>query len=244
MKLRSDKNKFLQTCLDQVTDGLESNLNVITRVVAHLNTNTTIPSREVDHELDMLNYLVVFFHNRITRDQRDEYIGRIRMLLDSNSDYSQTLFVSTADEESCFKCLIDASLLLKHLFKLDDKRLVFSDDPRILLTTRFDLDGFELTSICRRLCIEPNRWEHDISFWTSGEFDYKDFLHTISRVCYGLVRVVKFIDEFDDLANRRRSFCFRLVYESCDRALDWDTTRSAQYRLRRELECHNHLIMR
>lgn len=191
----------------------------------------------------MLSYLIVFFHNNITLDQRDDYISRIRMLFDSNSDNSQTLFIST-DEESCFKCLIDASQLLKHLFKLDDKRLIFSDDPRVLLTTRFNLDGFELASICRRFCIEPNRWEHDISFWTSDEFDYKEFLHTISRKCYGLVRVVKFKDEFEDLANRRRSFCFRLVYESCDRALDWDATRSAQYRLRDELERHNHLIMR
>lgn len=199
----------------------------------------TEPSRD-GHELGRFKYEIVLFQNEIDDLKRSEYIEKIRSLL---SDYPDTFRI--ASEKGKFECLINAGQLLSSIFKLADPRVLFSDDSRNFEAKNFRLNRFELDSTCRSFSIESNRWEHDVSFWLDkAELDYGQFLTTINQTCCGLVRFVRLVDRFDDLANRRVSYCFRLRYESCDRALDWETSRSIQSRLREMLTNVNRFVMR
>lgn len=142
-----------------------------------------------------------------------------------------------------FKVTIDATLFLKVVFNLTDIRLLFSKDPRTLIST--SNHPFEFTTQCSAYCIETCKWEHDISFWSNDDsFDYAHFIMTIKQTCCGLVRYVMLIDDQFRDSSGRRSYCFRLIYESCDRSLDWETTKLLQSRLRENLVVRNRLAMR
>lgn len=202
-----------------------------------------------DYEIDNLNYEIVIFQAEIAREQAEIYSNKLRYLFEG---YPDTLKINNSTKR--FECLIDASRLLANLGNLpDSRRLLFSDDRRTLVDLTADDDDddfklgghrFELNSMPRRFSIDPTRWEHDVSFWCqAGEsFDHVRFVSTIRQTCYGLVRHVRLLDRFDD--GSRHSYCFRLVYESCDRALDWNTTRIVQERLRERLCLENRFVMR
>jgi phenylalanyl-tRNA synthetase beta subunit len=231
-------------------------LNVFGGLVLKNDDNIVI-NRE-SYEINNLKYEIVLYQNEIDRLQFEDYKSRIKSIF-SKSDFEiidneQSLSVLSQkgikiadlrNLNNIFELTIDASAFLKDLFDLDDIRVLFSTDSRNIVANEMGvkIGGIEFSSICRPFCKETNKWDHDVSFWCEGELDFDRLLKTIREGCFSLVRSICLIDDsFTD--GPRRSYCFRLNYESCDRALDWETSRALQNRLRQLLEVKNQLVVR
>lgn len=125
---------------------------------------------------------------------------------------------------------LNVSKLLKDLFKLEDERLIFSNDSRVLKLNDGQLGAHTFKYKISALSVDTLKWSHDLSFWYDWEkFDLNRFIEII-RSCSTLIRWIKHIDSFE--YENRRAYCFRLIYESCDKALDWDSTTRMQLNLR------------
>ena len=65
-------------------------------------------------------------------------------------------------------------------------------------------------------------------------FNFSEFLDLIRENSNDIVRNIRLIDTYvkteNDQVNRsfRQSYCFRLCYESCDRALSWNKSTNFQ----------------
>ncbi|CAF0729431.1 unnamed protein product [Brachionus calyciflorus] len=125
---------------------------------------------------------------------------------------------------------------LKELFQLENVRLLFSRDYRILREIDNEITCFKINYSIKEISIDPIKWNHDLSFWYEPNcFDLNEFIRVIQETS-DLIRWIKLIDSFRN--ENRMAYCFRLVYESCDMALDWDTTVQIQYKLRENLKIH------
>ncbi|RNA06460.1 ferredoxin-fold anticodon-binding domain-containing 1 -like protein [Brachionus plicatilis] len=137
----------------------------------------------------------------------------------------------------------DVSGYLKELFALDDIRMVFSKDPRVLKSEEVN-DKFKLKKKIVQFSIDRLKWNHDISFWYDVEnFDLNEFLDVL-RSSSIHIRFIKLVDSFNSCD--KYAHCFRLVYESCDQALDWDSSVKIQEQVRLNLtsKLGNTLILR
>ena len=133
---------------------------------------------------------------------------------------------------------VDLSLLLTILFELEDERLLYSDDERVLYKNIDHNTGFDLSFSIRAYSIENPKWLHDISFWYEPElFRFKDFIRLIDDICLGLVIRLELLEVYKKESNEscKHAACFRLTYQSCDRALSWEHTTQLQYALRDHL---------
>ena len=157
------------------------------------------------------------------------------------------------EKENEFICILNSSSLLSILFKLDDERVLYSNDTRTFLENinsnyLIDLNNntsFSFNWIIKKYSIENNIWYHDVSFWRDeAEFELASFLNTIREVCGDLVKCVELKDTYLDLIEKRCSRCYRLTYQSCDRALSHYATTHIQYDLRDRLVLRNKLKMR
>lgn len=123
--------------------------------------------------------------------------------------------------------------LAVELYQLSNIRLLWSEDRRVK-------DGFHtmLTSdpphILPTVSLYPLVFSHDMSFWENSEksFSEHDFLSVIREVCGDLVVCVELLDQFHSVELNKSSRCYRLQFQSFDRALSYDTSWQLQSRLR------------
>ncbi|XP_009071407.1 PREDICTED: ferredoxin-fold anticodon-binding domain-containing protein 1, partial [Acanthisitta chloris] len=99
---------------------------------------------------------------------------------------------------------------------IPDWRMLWTSDPRFLRQfPRGELRLFKSFSLY------PPSYVHDISFWLpAGEqFDEVAF-HTIARQVSGETVVsIQLVDSFQQPETGRRSLCYRVTFQCCDRAL-------------------------
>lgn len=161
-------------------------------------------------------------------DNIKDYVELPRERYEIKFSQSHKQKLDKLDIDICF----NVSGYLKELFNLDDLRLVFSRDTRVLKYYEVN-DKFKLKSKIVPFSIDSLKWNHDISFWYNEEkFDLNEFLDII-RSSSNQIRFIKLLDSFYD--SGKYAYCFRLVYESCDEALDWDRTIKLQHQVRLNL---------
>lgn len=83
----------------------------------------------------------------------------------------------------------------------------------------------------------PPSYVHDVSFWVpDGEqFDEVAF-HTVARQVSGeMVVSIQLIDSFQQSKTRRKSLCYRLTFQSCDKALSCQEVAGMQLLFRKEI---------
>ena len=141
-------------------------------------------------------------------------------------------------------CAIDATRLLQTLYGLEDERLVYTDDMRAYECNDDDDAAKKrwTTWRIRPVCVEPLKWQHDLSFWHNDNDNDNDepftrarlLAHVRNTCSLELVRSLELIETYVNESGRRAS-CYRLVYESCDRALAWSHTTRVQLLLRQRL---------
>jgi hypothetical protein len=144
-----------------------------------------------------------------------------------------------------FICELDASYLCLLINEIDDRRLLYSSDKR-----NFNADKIQ------PYLIQTVQYTHDLCFWyNKNEFNEKKFLNLIRDLSCNQIKFVILIDmnlkkvnskyknDFDDDENISSAF-YRLVYESYDRALDFDTARFIQDSIRDQIRIKLNLVPR
>lgn len=137
--------------------------------------------------------------------------------------------------------LVRTSLLGMLLFDLNDKRLLYSDDLRVIIQN--ENQNLNLAKSIRAYSVENPKWYHDLSFWFDpSQFDYNEFIRVVRDTCFDSVKSVRMLDLYTE--ESRQAVCLRLEYESVDRALSWKQTVNLQYKLRDNLKSFNKLVLR
>ncbi|NXF77715.1 FDXA1 protein, partial [Sclerurus mexicanus] len=131
---------------------------------------------------------------------------------------------------------LNLDLLAMLLCGISDWRMLWTWDTRFLQQfPRGELRLFKSFSLY------PPSYVHDVSFWVPhGEpFDEVAF-HTIARGVSGeMVISIQLRDAFQQPGTGRSSLCYRLTFQSCDRALSCREAAEMQLRFREEI--HQHL---
>lgn len=87
---------------------------------------------------------------------------------------------------------------------------------------------------------------HDISFWLDEKkrFDEVEF-HTLARaVSQDTVISIQFLSRFQHPKTEQVSLCYRLTYQTCDKALTQQQVASMQSQLRKEIQQRLHVTPR
>ncbi|XP_061334014.1 ferredoxin-fold anticodon-binding domain-containing protein 1-like isoform X2 [Pezoporus flaviventris] len=130
---------------------------------------------------------------------------------------------------------LNLDLLAMLICGICDWRMLWTSDNRFLHQfPRGELRLFKSFSLY------PPSYVHDVSFWVpDGEqFDEVAF-HTIARqVSCETVTSIQLIDSFQQSETGRRSFCYRLTFQSCDKALSRQLVAEMQLLLRKEINQH------
>uniref|UniRef100_A0A8D0ER05 phenylalanine--tRNA ligase n=1 Tax=Strix occidentalis caurina TaxID=311401 RepID=A0A8D0ER05_STROC len=127
---------------------------------------------------------------------------------------------------------LNLDLLAMLLCGIPDWRMLWTSDTRFLHQfPRGELRLFKSFSLY------PPSYVHDVSFWVpDGEqFDEVAF-HTIARQVSGeMVISLQLIDSFQQSETRRKSLCYRLTFQSCDKALSRQEVAEMQLLFRKEI---------
>ncbi|NXJ97816.1 FDXA1 protein, partial [Corythaixoides concolor] len=126
---------------------------------------------------------------------------------------------------------LNLDLLAMLICGISDWRMLWTSDTRFLRQfPRGELRLFKSFSLY------PPSYVHDVSFWVpDGEqFDEVAF-HTIARRVSGETVVsIQLIDSFQQPVTGRKSLCYRLTFQSCDKALSRQEVAEVQLLFRKE----------
>uniref|UniRef100_A0A8C5MSE0 phenylalanine--tRNA ligase n=1 Tax=Leptobrachium leishanense TaxID=445787 RepID=A0A8C5MSE0_9ANUR len=124
-------------------------------------------------------------------------------------------------------------LLAMRLLDLTDWRLLWTADDRFAQQYKTRrLAAFQHFSLY------PPHYVHDVSFWVEegSAFDELEFHCIVRRVSKGTVTKISLQDRFENLTTGKTSLCYRITYQSCDRALSYQAAAEMQMGLRDELQ--------
>ncbi|GCB70096.1 hypothetical protein scyTo_0001198 [Scyliorhinus torazame] len=128
---------------------------------------------------------------------------------------------------------INLDLLSTVLYHINDWRMLWTFDERFLN----QISATELKPFCE-FSLYPPSYSHDVSFWLDGDEKPDELtLHAVvRRVSRDSVKELKLIDSFCHAETKCMSYCYRLTYQSCDKALSYQQALEMQLRLRDELQ--------
>ncbi|XP_051895847.1 ferredoxin-fold anticodon-binding domain-containing protein 1 [Pristis pectinata] len=144
-------------------------------------------------------------------------------------------------EPSICVATINLDLLSMVLYQVSDWRLLWTFDERFLN----QISGSELKPLSG-FSLYPPSYIHDVSFWVDTDVKPDELeLHAlVRRVSRESVRGMKLIDSFCHPQSKRTSYCYRLTYQSCDKALSYQQAFQMQMDLREELQKTLQVILR
>ncbi|NXE81920.1 FDXA1 protein, partial [Cochlearius cochlearius] len=127
---------------------------------------------------------------------------------------------------------LNLDLLAMLICGISDWRMLWTSDTRFL--SQFPRGELRLF---KSFSLYPPSYVHDVSFWVpDGEqFDEVAF-HTIARQVSGeMVVSIELIDSFHQSETGRKSLCYRLTFQSCDKALSRQEVAGMQLLFRKEI---------
>lgn len=128
---------------------------------------------------------------------------------------------------------LNLDLLAMLLCGISDWRMLWTSDRRFL--KKFPEGQLRLF---KSFSLYPPSYVHDVSFWVpDGEqFDEVAF-HSLARsVSAEMIVSIQLRDDFQQPGTGRRSLCYRVTFQSCDRALGCREAAEMQLRLREEMQ--------
>ncbi|NXY51249.1 FDXA1 protein, partial [Ceuthmochares aereus] len=206
--------------LHQTVSGLKVNISLqeaMTFETAELNDFAAFES-----QLSKTEYFIHMEVDTLSSCEKGFCVGVIRTAYDELvSSELVVIFVS-----------LNLDLLAMLICGIADWRMLWTSDRRFLLQfPRGELRLF------RSFSLYPPSYEHDISFWVpDGEqFDEVAF-HTIARqVSSETVVSIQLIDSFQHPDMGRKSLCYRLTFQSCEKALSRQKAAEMQLLFRKEI---------
>ncbi|XP_030648741.1 ferredoxin-fold anticodon-binding domain-containing protein 1 [Chanos chanos] len=145
-------------------------------------------------------------------------------------------------EEALQLCVVSMNLdhLAALIFSISDWRLLWTPDPRLLLHFELNPQG-----PFRPFSLYSPSYSHDISFWMEPDsFDELEFHTVVRQATAGTVRDVVLVDRFRHPHMGHASLCYRLTYQSPDRALSHSQALCLQNKLRRLLPLRLQVTLR
>ncbi|KAM4757414.1 ferredoxin-fold anticodon-binding domain-containing protein 1 [Cyanocitta cristata] len=136
---------------------------------------------------------------------------------------------------------LNLDLLAMLLCGISDWRMLWTADRRFL--QQFPEGELRLF---KSFSLYPPSYMHDVSFWVPDgeEFDEVAF-HTLARRVSGeMVVSIQLRDSFQQPGTGRRSLCYRVTFQSCDRALGCREAAEMQLRFREEMQQHLGVTLR
>ncbi|KAM6044864.1 ferredoxin-fold anticodon-binding domain-containing protein 1 isoform 2-T2 [Theristicus caerulescens] len=136
---------------------------------------------------------------------------------------------------------LNLDLLAMLICGISDWRMLWTSDRRFL--SQFPRGELRLF---KSFSLYPPSYVHDVSFWVpDGEqFDEVAF-HTIARQVSGeMVLSIQLIDSFQQSETGRKSLCYRLTFQSCDKALSRQEVAEMQLLFRKEINQHLRVTLR
>ncbi|XP_042329993.1 ferredoxin-fold anticodon-binding domain-containing protein 1 [Sceloporus undulatus] len=174
----------------------------------------------------------------------------ITVALDSSDQVPKTLCVGTINTVPWQPTSIDhiivyaslnLDLLAMQVCGIADWRMLWTSDKRFLP----QFAGGRLGPF-KSFSLYPPSYLHDVSFWVPKSREFNEIqLHTIARHVSGETVVsVHLLDSFLNLDTGQTSRCYRVIYQSCDKALTGKQAAAMQMKLRREIQNCLHVTLR
>ncbi|NWV76080.1 FDXA1 protein, partial [Dasyornis broadbenti] len=128
---------------------------------------------------------------------------------------------------------LNLDLLAMLLCGISDWRMLWTSDRRFL--RQFPEGELRLF---QSFSLYPPSYVHDVSFWVPDreQFDEIAFHSLARRVSGEMVVSVQLRDSFQQPGTGRRSLCYRVTFQSCDRALSGREAAEMQLRFREEIQ--------
>ncbi|KAM5246459.1 ferredoxin-fold anticodon-binding domain-containing protein 1 [Ctenodactylus gundi] len=155
---------------------------------------------------------------------------------------SVTTSTSITHKDQCFVIVsINLDLLTMVICSIPDWRMLWTFDNRFL-------KNFVPGKIVpfKSYSLYPPCYVHDISFWLDEKkrFDEVEF-HTVARaVSQETVISIQLLGRFQHPKTEKVSLCYRLTYQTCDKALTQLQVASMQYQFRKVIQQQLHVIPR
>ncbi|NXJ13586.1 FDXA1 protein, partial [Odontophorus gujanensis] len=127
---------------------------------------------------------------------------------------------------------LNLDLVAMLICAIDDWRMLWTSDARFL--RQFPAGELRLF---KSFSLYPPSYVHDVSFWLPDGEQFDDVaFHTIAREVSGeAVACIHLLDSFQQPGTGRNSVCYRLTFQSCDRALSRKEVAAMQLRFREEI---------
>ncbi|KAM4015971.1 ferredoxin-fold anticodon-binding domain-containing protein 1 isoform 2-T2 [Anomaloglossus baeobatrachus] len=140
-----------------------------------------------------------------------------------------------------FTVSLNLDLLAMCLLGIEDWRVLWTEDDRFQAQFHHQhIKPYQPFSLY------PPYYMHDVSFWVQegAVFDDVEF-HTVAvQVSKGNIVDIQLLDQYENAETGRTGLCYRLKYQSCDRALSYGSALEMQLRLREELRRRLHVALR
>ncbi|XP_030393935.1 ferredoxin-fold anticodon-binding domain-containing protein 1 isoform X4 [Gopherus evgoodei] len=136
---------------------------------------------------------------------------------------------------------VNLDLVAMQICGISDWRMLWTVDERFLN----QFIGGELGPF-KSFSLYPPSYVHDVSFWVPEceQFDEVAF-HTIARcVSQETVVSIQLLDSFQHPQTGQISLCYRLTFQSCDKALTRQQVAEMQLQFRKEIQQCLHITLR
>ncbi|XP_077695804.1 ferredoxin-fold anticodon-binding domain-containing protein 1 isoform X4 [Eretmochelys imbricata] len=136
---------------------------------------------------------------------------------------------------------VNLDLLAMQICGISDWRMLWTLDERFLN----QFIGGELGPF-KSFSLHPPSYVHDVSFWVPEweQFDEIAF-HTIARcVSQETVMSIQLLDSFQHPQTGQTSLCYRLTFQSCDKALTRQQVAEMQMQFRKKIQQCLHITLR
>uniref|UniRef100_A0A452RW25 Ferredoxin-fold anticodon binding domain containing 1 n=1 Tax=Ursus americanus TaxID=9643 RepID=A0A452RW25_URSAM len=221
------RDDYLQSLLDHLKGTLDSLLTQTLLEGSKLNRSVEFifQSNEKDYIIKVKS------HNFGSDCAKDLIIGSVT-----------TSATSIIHKDQCFMFVsMNLDLLAMLVWGISDWRMLWTFDHRFLKNfVPGKIEPFKSYSLY------PPCYVHDISFWLDEkkEFDELEF-HTVARaVSQDTVISIQFLSRFQHPKTQQVSLCYRLTYQTCDKALTQHQVGSMQSQFRKEIQQRLHVIPR
>ncbi|XP_044522241.1 ferredoxin-fold anticodon-binding domain-containing protein 1 [Gracilinanus agilis] len=136
---------------------------------------------------------------------------------------------------------VNLDLLVMLVWGIPDWRILWTFDQRFL-------DHFVPGKVepFKTFSLYPPSYVHDVSFWLDEErrFDEVEF-HTVARaVSQDMITSIRLLNRFQHPQTGQISLCYRLTYQTCDRALSHQQAIMIQNKFRTEIQQCLHVTVR
>ncbi|XP_071843225.1 ferredoxin-fold anticodon-binding domain-containing protein 1-like isoform X3 [Apostichopus japonicus] len=136
--------------------------------------------------------------------------------------------------ETCYVGAVCLEEIVINKYGIKDMRLLWSSDIR-WWTRLCSLDNSLLPVV--PFSLYAPSYVHDLSFWSNSEFDEETFFSLVRRIAGDDIKQIDLLETFHQKEEpSKESRCYRMVYQSCDKALTKDKAGSLQTRIRTAVE--------